>query len=75
MASSDFDKEKKLFREFYSDNLGLMEGATNSFCTLINALLTHSGGIAISKIEGRVKDKEECIRKFNLIPALLQDAG
>ncbi|MCG3727905.1 RelA/SpoT domain-containing protein [Vibrio cincinnatiensis] len=23
-------------------------------------------GIAISKIEGRVKDKEECIRKFNL---------
>lgn len=66
MASSDFDKEKNLFREFYSDNLGLMEGATNSFCTLINALLTHSGGIAISKIEGRVKDKEECIRKFNL---------
>jgi len=66
MASSDFDKEKYSFREFYSDNLGLMEGATNSFCTLINALLTHSGGIAISKIEGRVKEKEECIRKFNL---------
>ena len=66
MASSDFDKEKNIFREFYSDNLGLMEGATNSFCTLINALLTHSGGISISKIEGRVKDKEECIRKFNL---------
>lgn len=65
MASSNFDKEKNIFREFYSDNLSLMEGATNSFSTLINALLTHSGGISISKIEGRVKDKEECIRKFN----------
>ncbi|WP_172562913.1 GTP pyrophosphokinase [Vibrio furnissii] len=66
MASLDFDAEKHAFREFYSDNLGLLEGATNSFCTLIEALLRHSGGIAISKIEGRVKDKEECIRKFNL---------
>ncbi|MGK0271058.1 MAG: putative GTP pyrophosphokinase [Cocleimonas sp.] len=66
MASLDFDNEKYLFREFYSDNLSLLDGANNSFCTLINALLTHSGGIAISKIEGRVKDKEECIRKFNL---------
>jgi len=66
MASLDFDVEKHSFREFYSDNLGLLEGANNSFCTLIEALLTHSGGISISKIEGRVKDKEECIRKFNL---------
>ncbi len=66
MASLDFDAEKHAFREFYSDNLGLLEGATNSFRTLIEALLRHSGGIAISKIEGRVKEKEECIRKFNL---------
>ncbi|CED59225.1 Region found in RelA / SpoT proteins [Moritella viscosa] len=66
MASLDFDIEKYSFREFYSDNLGLLEGANNSFATLIEALLTHSGGISISKIEGRVKDKEECIRKFNL---------
>ncbi|WP_238106004.1 hypothetical protein [Vibrio cincinnatiensis] len=45
MASLDFDAEKHAFREFYSDNLGLLEGATNSFCTLIEALLRHSGGI------------------------------
>ena len=61
MASLDFDCKKNIFREFYSDNFSLMEGATASFSTLINALLTHSGGIAISKIEGRVKEKEECI--------------
>jgi putative GTP pyrophosphokinase len=66
MSSLDFDKEKNLFREYYSDRLSLLEGANTSFCGLINALLTHSVGITISKIEGRVKDKEECIRKFNL---------
>ena len=66
MSSLDFDKEKNIFREYYSDNFSLLEGANTSFCGLINALLTHSVGIAVSKIEGRVKDKEECIRKFNL---------
>lgn len=66
MASLDFDFEKNAFREFYSDKQSFLEGANKSFCALINALLTHSGDIAISKIEGRVKDKEECIRKFNI---------
>ena len=66
MSSFDFEMEKNYFREFYSDNLSLLESANRSFCALINALITHSGGISISKIEGRVKDKEECIRKFNL---------
>lgn len=66
MASQDFELEKNTFREFYSDNLSLLEGAKQSFCALISALLTHSGNIAISKIEGRVKEKEECIRKFNI---------
>lgn len=66
MASLDFDTEKNLFREFYSDKIHFLEGAKASFSALINALLTHSGDIPISKIEGRVKDKEECIQKFNL---------
>jgi ppGpp synthetase/RelA/SpoT-type nucleotidyltranferase len=43
----------------------LLEDAKNSFVALVNALVTHSGNIAVSKVEGRVKDKEECIRKFN----------
>lgn len=66
MASQDFELEKNTFREFYSDNLNLLEGAKQSFCALISALLTNSGDIAVSKIEGRVKEKEECIRKFNI---------
>lgn len=65
MASLDFEKEKFHFREFYSNNIKLLEGAKDSFRTLIDALLNHSENIYISKVEGRVKDKEECVKKFN----------
>lgn len=66
MASLDFDKEKNEFREYYSENIKVLEGSVDSFRTLISALLTHSENIYISKVEGRVKEKEECIRKFNI---------
>ena len=66
MASLDFEKEKNNFREYYSNSIKLLDGATLSFRTLIEALLIHSERIYVSTVEGRVKDKEECIRKFNL---------
>lgn len=66
MASLDFEKEQNNFREYYSNNIKLLDGATLSFRTLIEALLIHTEGIYVSTVEGRVKDKEECIRKFNL---------
>jgi ppGpp synthetase/RelA/SpoT-type nucleotidyltranferase len=31
---------------------------------LITSLINHAGMVAVSKLEGRVKDKEECIKKF-----------
>lgn len=65
MLSLDFESEKSQFREFYSSSHQLLEDAKDSFVALINALLIHAGSIAISKIEGRVKDREECIKKFN----------
>lgn len=63
MSSLDFEKEKSEFREFYSANQTNLENAKNAFCTLINSLLDH-GNIPFTKIEGRVKDKDECIKKF-----------
>lgn len=66
MPSLDFDTEKIQFREFYDANRQRLEDAKDSFVTLINALTNHAGTMSISKIEGRVKDKEECIKKFNL---------
>lgn len=66
MASLDFEIEKRNFRDFYAEKINQLEIAMKSYSALINALLTHNDDISISKIEGRVKDKEESIRKFNL---------
>lgn len=65
MASIDFETENKEFREFYDSTNRLLEDAKNSFVTLLHALITHGSSVALSKIEGRVKEKEECIKKFN----------
>lgn len=63
MASLDFDAEKAAFREYYDVERPLLEGAIESFLTLIRSLLA-SAGLATSKIEGRLKDREECVKKF-----------
>jgi putative GTP pyrophosphokinase len=66
MPSIDFEVKKSEFRAFHDTTATLLEDAKNSFITLITALTTHADNMSISKIEGRVKDKEECIKKFNL---------
>lgn len=65
MASLDFDVEKASFRKFYGDNARVLEDAKNSFLTLVRALIVHDGTVVLSKLEGRVKEREECIDKFN----------
>lgn len=65
MPSLDFETEKAAFRAFYEQNLPLLEDAKASFIALLTALVTHSGSIEVAKVDGRVKDKEECIRKFS----------
>ena len=66
MPSLDFETEKVKFRDFHTSSQQLLEDAKDSFVALTNALLIHAGSIDVSKIEGRVKDREECIKKFNL---------
>lgn len=63
MPSLDFEKEKSEFREFYSKNITDLENAKSAFSSLIKSLLSNAN-IAFTKIEGRIKDKEECIKKF-----------
>jgi putative GTP pyrophosphokinase len=63
MASVDFENEKKEFLEFYDANRLVLENAKNSLIALINSLMDTSA-VSISKIEGRIKDKEECLGKF-----------
>lgn len=65
MASLDFELEKRNFRKFYEKNRPLFEEAKNTHIRLITTLIKQSDIGEVTKIEGRVKDKEECIKKFH----------
>lgn len=64
MPSLDFKLEKKLFRQFYDQHLDALEEAKETFAALARALLKQAPGLQLSKIEARVKDRDECIHKF-----------
>lgn len=65
MASLDFELEKHSFREFYDNNRKHFENAKKAYIRIISSLLKGSDIGEVTKIEGRVKDKEECIKKFH----------
>lgn len=65
MVSLDFDQEKQIFRNYYDSNRKHFFTAKNVYIRLITSLIKRLGIDDVTKIEGRVKDKEECIRKFN----------
>lgn len=65
MASLDFELEKLIFRKFYDNNWSLFEDAKNAYIRAINLLIKQSDVGEVTKVEGRVKDKEECIKKFH----------
>lgn len=65
MPSLDFELEKSEFRAHYEQNFALLEDALSSFTALLTALISRSGSMEAAKIDGRIKDKEECIRKFS----------
>jgi putative GTP pyrophosphokinase len=64
MASLDFEQEKRAFRKFYESNQKEFVAAKNAYIGIIRALIRQSEAGEVTKIEGRVKDQEECIRKF-----------
>lgn len=65
MASLDFEQEKQAFRDFYEGNRKHFFATKNIYIRLINSLIKRLGIDEVTKIEGRVKDKEECIKKFH----------
>lgn len=65
MATLDFEKEKISFRKFYDSNRKLFEEAKKTYIRIVSSLLKGSVVGEVPKIEGRVKDKEECIKKFH----------
>jgi putative GTP pyrophosphokinase len=65
MASLDFEQEKSNFRKFYECNHKHFADTKNTYIRIISSLIRRLDGGEVTKIEGRVKDKEECIKKFH----------
>lgn len=66
MASLDYEAEKIVFRDEYDASRDTMDAAKGAFLTLIQSLLATDVLIAGAKVEGRVKEREECLNKFRL---------
>jgi ppGpp synthetase/RelA/SpoT-type nucleotidyltranferase len=64
MASLDFDLEESQFRTYYAQQATALQAACAAITSLVAAAVAQAGGIDIAKVEGRVKDADECIRKF-----------
>lgn len=65
MPSLDFEAEKAAFQAYYESHRELLDEARASFVGLVSALLRDASSAEISKIESRIKDKDECIQKFS----------
>jgi ppGpp synthetase/RelA/SpoT-type nucleotidyltranferase len=64
MPSHDFELEELQFRAFHAQQLPLLHQACETFVAMITTVVTASGRVELAKVEGRVKDADECIRKF-----------
>ena len=64
MAQIPLELEETQFRHFYADHLPQLQAACARVVSTVRALVEAAPGLEISKVEGRVKDVEECIRKF-----------
>ncbi len=65
MASLNFAQEITTFRNFYDSNRKQLVAAKNAYIQIIGALIKRLNIDGVTKIEGRVKEKEECIKKFH----------
>lgn len=63
MPSLDFEAEKATFREYYNDNAKRLDQAKEAFLTLLGSLLANAD-LEVAAATGRIKDREESIRKF-----------
>ena len=65
MPTLDFELEESAFRAYYAGHLPRLEEASAFFSNLLAQLISEAANVSTAKIESRVKDCEECIRKFS----------
>lgn len=62
--SQEWEKVKKDFKDWYFDNNEIFELTKNMYQSLITSLLFDKEEFTNPQIEGRIKDRNECIFKF-----------
>jgi putative GTP pyrophosphokinase len=65
MASLDFEHEELEFKDFHATHASLLKTLCDGLQLKIASLLQGQPGLQSAKVEGRVKDSDECIRKFS----------
>lgn len=58
-------REEAAFHQYYARERPVLEHACAFYVALLQSILSKDPSIDISKVEGRVKDRDECIRKFS----------
>lgn len=65
MASLDFDLEASCFHAYHTHHLPILKQAVASLMARLRELVATVPGLDIAKVEGRIKDADECVRKFS----------
>lgn len=52
------------FAPFYAQQCAALNDACEALADMVTEVLAQAGGVDVAKVEGRVKDADECIRKF-----------
>jgi putative GTP pyrophosphokinase len=65
LPSLDFDAEKRAFQDYYNGNIRQLQGATESFLTLVRSIVAETE-YAGSTVSGRIKDLSGAVEKFGL---------
>lgn len=64
MPYPDFEIHRREFLAYYEDRLPSLNTAAEAYGNLLSSILDKLPAVNIAKIEWRVKNPEECIRKF-----------
>lgn len=75
-ASAHLTPEEAAFHAYYARERTALEQTCAARVALLQSLLSKARHIDIAKVEGRVKDRDECIRKFSRkYRAALEESG
>ena len=64
MASLDFDLEETRFRTYCAQQATALHAACAAYQAQVADVVARAGGVEVAKVEGRVKDVDESVRKF-----------